>query len=90
MHSGYMFEEAANGLRPALRVFQVVQTKFQKRLARLGFPPRVLQQLFQIWKTQRDTDAWEGPGLRHQGVSSISRALLNSFWETAPVSVAAW
>ena len=68
-----LLQKAANGLCAALGVLQVVQAELQKRFARLGFPPRVLQQPIQIRKTQRDADAREGPGLRHLGVFSIPR-----------------
>ena len=38
-----LFEEGVYGLGAALGVFQVVQTELQKRFARLGFLPCVLQ-----------------------------------------------
>ena len=38
----------------------------RESLARLGFPPGVVQQRCNVRQTQRDANAWERPVLRHR------------------------
>jgi hypothetical protein len=60
-----LLQKAANGRSAFARPIQEIQAKFQENLARLGFPPRVVEQCLNVWQAQRNANAGERPCLRH-------------------------
>jgi len=62
---GKLLEERANGLSAEARVIEEVQAEFEERLASLGLMTGVVEEGWNVWKTQRDAYARERPDLRH-------------------------
>ncbi len=50
---------------PLAGLIQKIQTEFQERFTRRGFAPCVVQESWNVWQAQRDTNSREQLGLRH-------------------------
>jgi len=62
---GKLVDKPSNGIGALPGFIQKIQAEFQKRLARLSFTPRVVQQCGNVRQAQRDANTRERPGLRH-------------------------
>src|SRR5258707_8105686 len=71
-----LLQEACDGFGALGGVVQEIEAKFKEDLARFRLAPGVVEEGWNVWQAQRDTDARERSGLRHcvVGNSRITRA----------------